>query len=234
MLSCPLTCEKSSMFCSEFACMNSVLSCPAFACMNSVLSCPAFTCMKSNLSCPAFTCMKSNLSCPAFTSAPLTSHSFLFSSVVRKNADKSCISRIGTTVSPGTIRHSSTFAQGTTSRCIPSFCSCKAMGSAPSVLCTSPLRASSPKKAVLSRPSFFTIPIHASMAVAIARSYPVPSFLICAGDRLTVMRATGSGNPAFFMATRTLSFASLTSHARLPTISNPGRPLETSASTRTL
>ena len=68
-------------------------------------------------------------------------------------------------------------------------------------------------------------------AMRIGRSYTEPSLRVSAGARFTVMRLTGKANPVFFIAERTLFFASLIAASGSPTISNLGSPCERSAST---
>ena len=68
--------------------------------------------------------------------------------------------------------------------------------------------------------------------IAIARSNPVPSFFVSAGDRLMVIFFGGKEIPVFFSAVLTLSADSLTADVRYPTMVSPGRPSEISVSTK--
>ena len=104
------------------------------------------------------------------------------------------------------------------------------MGSAPSTRRTSPSSATSPMNAMLSESKFICLPA-LSRAMRIGRSYTEPSLRVSAGARFTVMRLTGKANPVFFIAERTLFFASLIAASGSPTISNLGSPCERSAST---
>src|SRR5580700_3813718 len=71
------------------------------------------------------------------------------------------------------------------------------------------------------------------MAMAIARSNPVPSLGNSAGARLTVTRRCGNLKPALRIAGLTRSRASWIARSVRPTIVKAGRPLAMSASTVT-
>ncbi len=71
------------------------------------------------------------------------------------------------------------------------------------------------------------------IAIAIAKSNPVPSFGNSAGARLTVTRRCGNLKPALRIAGLTRSRASWIARSVRPTIVKPGRPLAMSASTVT-
>ena len=71
------------------------------------------------------------------------------------------------------------------------------------------------------------------MPVAMARSWPVPSFGRSAGARLMVIRRDGTSKPELRSAARTRSRASSTALPARPTMVSPGRPKATSTSTRT-
>ncbi len=73
----------------------------------------------------------------------------------------------------------------------------------------------------------------ARIAIAIARSWPVPSFGRSAGARFTVIRRDGTSKPELRSAARTRSRASSTALPASPTMVSPGRPKATSTSTRT-
>ena len=78
-----------------------------------------------------------------------------------------------------------------------------------------PSSPSSPRKSVFSNISLYGInSSDMRTAIAIARSKPVPSFLMSAGERFTVIFFAGIINPVFLRAERTLSLASLTDAAR--------------------
>jgi hypothetical protein len=72
------------------------------------------------------------------------------------------------------------------------------------------------------------------MPIAMGRSYPAPSLRRSAGAMLTVMRFCGNSAPAFRIAERTRSFASVTAVSGRPTIWKAGRPeaMSTSMLTR--
>ena len=76
-------------------------------------------------------------------------------------------------------------------------------------------------------------PNAARSAAAMGRSNRFPSFRTSAGARLTVILLGGRLIFVFLIAVFTRSWASLTWDDRYPTILNTGRPLLTSASTRT-
>jgi hypothetical protein len=57
---------------------------------------------------------------------------------------------------------------------------------------------------------------------AIGKSKPLPSFLMSAGARLTVILLSGNGNSEFLIAAETLSRDSLTAESGRPTIKNMG------------
>ena len=78
-----------------------------------------------------------------------------------------------------------------------------------------------------------TYPSPANIPIAIGRSYPVPSFLIFAGDRFMVILLGSIYIPQFFRDTFTLSLASLTSELRSPINSKTGSPSDMSTSTFT-
>lgn len=61
----------------------------------------------------------------------------------------------------------------------------------------------------------------------------MPALRVSAGARFTVRRLTGNFMPLVLMALRTRSRASLTAASGRPTISNPGKPLDTWHSTLT-
>ena len=61
-------------------------------------------------------------------------------------------------------------------------------------------------------------PIAIKIPIAIGKSKNVPSFLISAGAKFTIIFLLGNSIPEFFIAVRTLSFASLTLASGSPTI----------------
>ena len=63
-----------------------------------------------------------------------------------------------------------------------------------------PSSPSSPTRTLVSRIDWSTSPVAARTATAMGRSNPVPSFLISAGDRFTVIFLAGSRKPEFFRA----------------------------------
>src|SRR5207302_1207214 len=94
-----------------------------------------------------------------------------------------------------------------------------------------PSRASSPSQAASpGRPRSS----HAlTMAAAIARSKPLPSFGSCAGARLIVTLRPGNSKPLLLIAIFTRSRASWSARSPSPTMWNPGRPSAMFASTST-
>ena len=71
----------------------------------------------------------------------------------------------------------------------------------------------------------------ASIATATAKSYPVPSLYMLAGEILIVIFLGGILNPLFFKAIYTRSLASFNSGDKWPTSAKQGSPFDISAST---
>ena len=132
---------------------------------------------------------------------------------------------------PCTKAASCTFSFGTMQLVIPSSLAQMTIGRTPGIAFIDPSRLSSPSTNVCSIGNSAVTPSDRSTAVAIARSYPEPSFLISAGDKLIVMRFGGKWKPEFLSAVLTRSDDSLTDDDRYPTMVNTGRPSFTSAST---
>ena len=95
----------------------------------------------------------------------------------------------------------------------------------------SPFSPSSPIIIVFFIASSEIIPMDISIHTAMGRSKAVPSFLISAGERFTVIRLGGTDTPELRSAVRTLSAASLTQDESYPTMTNAGSPSDMSAST---
>ena len=123
---------------------------------------------------------------------------------------------------------------GTIQVFIPFFSAIIALGKTPLTNLSSPFRPSSPINKIPSAASGGRISMDVKIPTAIGRSSAVPVFRRLAGDRFTVIFFGGITIPMFLRATRTRSLASFTSPAAIPTISNPGRPFDTSTSTFTI
>ena len=132
---------------------------------------------------------------------------------------------------PSTSDASLRLSLGRMQRFIPRSFAINRMGNTPFTARIAPFSPISPITSVSLSASSGTIPSAVRIATVIGRSNPFPLFFIFAGDRLMVIRLAGSWCPQLRSAVRTRSFASRTSDARKPTISNTGSPSLTSAST---
>ena len=138
----------------------------------------------------------------------------------------------GRTVMPPTATLSGPFSLGTIASSTPAPRAAATRAMTPGIGRRDPSSASSPMSAMRPR-SASSWPEATRMAAAMARSWPVPSFGRSAGARLTVIRRAGTSKPELRRAARTRSRASSTALPARPTIVSPGRPNETSTSTRT-
>ena len=100
------------------------------------------------------------------------------------------------------------------------------MGKTPDTGRTLPSSATSPIKAEVDL-GRRTEPQAAQMESKMGRSKWVPAFFWLAGARFTVIRELGKVRPEFLAAARTRSRASFTAASGKPTISKPGKPLDT-------
>ena len=132
---------------------------------------------------------------------------------------------------PSTTAPSLAFSFGKRTVLFPISFALVTIGRIPFTGLTAPSSPSSPKITVSLTLNSSTSPIAKSIAIAMGRSITMPSFLISAGERLTVILEAGIFTPMFLSATLTLSPASLTSPLIKPTILKPGSPVETSTST---
>ncbi len=105
---------------------------------------------------------------------------------------------------------------------------------APGTPRTDPSRPSSPTKAYPATASAASTPEATSTPTAMGRSRPAPPLRMPDGARLTVTRRRGHGRPLETRAARTRSRDSRTAASGRPTTVNPGRPLATWTSTRTV
>ena len=105
------------------------------------------------------------------------------------------------------------------------------IGSIPLTGRISPSRDSSPITSVFSGSKSGICPYTPSIATAIGRSKAEPDLCSSAGERLIVIFIAGRLMPLFLRETLTRLPASLTSLAKRPIISRPGRPGDASTST---
>ena len=135
---------------------------------------------------------------------------------------------------PGITPPSLAFAPGTMHSRMPSAAAARTIGSTPLAFFSSPFSPSSPRNRSPSAAPAGTSSMASSIPTAMGRSKAVPSFLLSAGDKLTVIRHGGRFSPTFFRATVTRSLDSRTSVLRDPTIKKAGSPLAMSTSTETI
>ena len=129
----------------------------------------------------------------------------------------------GRTSTPGTAAASAAFSGATTRRSLPCAREASAIERTPGTGRTSPSRASSPTRVIPSRPSAGTSPVAARIAIATARSNPVPLFGRSAGARFTTRFRPGRGRPICRRAERIRSRLSRTAASGRPTTVRPGK-----------
>ena len=128
---------------------------------------------------------------------------------------------------------SAALSAGTITSRAPAACAADTSAMTPGTGRSDPSSASSPISAVRPSRVASSWPDATRTPVAMARSWPVPSFGRSAGARLMVMRRDGTSKPELRSAARTRSRASSTALPARPTMVRPGRPKATSTSTRT-
>ena len=139
-----------------------------------------------------------------------------------------------TTSTPDTISASSRHAHGTTTRSKPAAAAASTAGRTPGIGRSRPSSPSSPMCTVRASDSARIGCSVARAAIAIATSNPAPRFGRLAGDRFTVIRRRGSGNPWLAHALPMRLTASPRALSGSPMRSNPGVCEERSASTSTI
>jgi len=140
----------------------------------------------------------------------------------------------GITSTPLTMEASTRFPNGTMTPAKPLSFAAIAAERTPGTDLTLPSRESSPTMRNLEPLSRGTILDAQRIPTATGRSRFVPSFLMAAGARFTIILSPGNLYPEFFTALLTLSRLSRTAVSGSPTMLNTGIPKEISTSTSTI
>src|SRR5690606_3721935 len=151
----------------------------------------------------------------------------------RSHATRRANELAGTTVMSGTRRASAAFAAGTITVRAPASAAASTAGRTPRTGRSGPPSPTPPRKNGSAIRSAGTSRAAPAIATAIARSKWPPFFGRPAGNRLTVIRASGQANPLLMTAERTRPRASLSAVSSRPIRWMPGTPRPTSASTST-
>jgi hypothetical protein len=126
------------------------------------------------------------------------------------------------TSTPVTSAASSAFSAGTITRRCPDLEAASTAGSTPATGRTRPSSPSSPRCTTPAADAASTSPAAARHATAIARSNAEPCLGSDAGERFTVTRRCGSGQPALVAADRTRSRPCESAASGSPTMTNAG------------